>query len=70
MLHKFHVASKQDGDGSISVWIVNTVEEAYEKLERPVHSDLDGYEDGEINPIELDLDSDGKLLKPVYKNFF
>lgn len=65
---KLWVSAKDMGDGSVSVCIINTKEEALDKLNRTEEEVENGcfYEDGMFEEILLDIDENGKLVKPVY----
>ena len=54
------------GDGSFSVFLHNTKEEALENLNRTEEQLENGcfYDDGMIQNISLDIDENGKLLVP------
>ncbi len=61
-------ASYSDGqDGSFSIALHNTREEALERLGRTEEELKKGcfYEDGAIEPLELEIDSSGKLMNNV-----
>jgi len=64
------LTSKDCGDGSYTVQLVNTEEEALTVLDR-TREELDEgntYEDGYTEEITLQIDETGKLLKPFYIN--
>jgi hypothetical protein len=64
------LTSKDCGDGSYTVSIVNTKEEALEILDRTEEQLSEGntYEDGYLEEITLELDENGKLTKPFCIN--
>ncbi len=67
---KLWLSAKDLGDGSFSIQLDNTKVEALEYLERTEEEIHDGcfYDDGMFKEIELEIDENGKLLKPFYIN--
>lgn len=56
-------------DGSNSMQLNNTKEEALISLNKTSEDELDNYyEDGKIEKVELEIDHNGKLLKPFNYN--
>ena len=66
---KLWLYSSDGGNGSFNVGLVNTKEEALEKLDRTEEEIEDGcfYDDGIIQEIELDIENE-KLVKAFYIN--
>ena len=64
------LSAKDCGDGSITVELHNTKEEALTSLNRTEQQLEDGcfYDDGMIEEITLELDENNKLVKPFYIN--
>jgi len=66
---KLWLSAQDCGDGSNSVYINNTKEEALKSLGKQSEEEIDNYyDDGMIEEIELEIDQNGKLLKPFYVN--
>lgn len=57
------------GDGSNSVELNNTKEEALKSLGKESEDQIDNYyDDGMIKEVLLEIDENGKLLKPFNIN--
>lgn len=69
MVIKLWLSGWDCGDGSNSIQLQNTKEEALESLGKTSEEQIDNYyDDGMIEEIELEIDENGKLLKPFHWN--
>ena len=66
---KLWLSSSDGGDGSFNVNLNNTKEEALKSLGKQSEEEIDNfYDDGMIKEVLLEIDENGKLLKPFYIN--
>lgn len=65
---KLFIAASDGQDGSFSVKLFNTKEEALGNLKRTEEELQNGtfYDDGALEEIELELDEEGKLKESVW----
>jgi len=63
------LSATDDGDGSVSVYLNNTKEEALANLDRESEEDVKSfYDDGLIKKVSLEIDEFGFLMNPFYIN--
>ena len=66
---KLWLSANDCGDGSISVRLNNTKEDALKSLNKESEEEIDNfYDDGMVKEVELDFNDEMKLNKQFYIN--
>jgi hypothetical protein len=68
---KLFLAATDGQDGSYTVTLFNTKQEALDDLEKTEEELNEGcfYEDGQIQEMEIEIDENGKLLNSYHFSF-